>query len=134
MAGDAWLSMPPGRSKRARLRPHRGHAPACGAVHPPTKVRPVGPDVFALDHPGAGSLRLRRRPADPWVRRRLAAPGFHAGCMLTSNRGSIRGPMGGMQLPGPRQDVVGWERLLLFRRRARNATDQVDGAPGWGWA
>ena len=61
-------------------------------------------------------------------------PGFHAGCMLTSNRGSIRGPMGGMQLPGPRQDVVGWERLLLFRRRARNATDQVDGAPGWGWA
>ena len=30
-----------------------------------------------------------------------------------------------MQLPARDRDVVGWERLLLLRRRARNAPDQV---------
>ena len=46
------------------------HAPAHGrpSTAPPTMFERVGiPDVFALDHSGAGILRLRHRRADPWV-------------------------------------------------------------------
>ena len=35
-------------------------------------------------------------------------------------------PRVGMQLPDRDRDVGGWERLLLLRRRARNAADQVN--------
>ena len=47
-----------------------GHAQAPGRPSSPVgKARCDGsaPDVFALDHPGAGSLPLRHRRADPWV-------------------------------------------------------------------
>ena len=58
---------PPGRFKRARLGATRLRAGPCT---PPSKARCDGsaPDVFPLDHPDAGILRLRRRPADPCVR------------------------------------------------------------------
>ena len=51
---------------------------------------------------------------------------YHAGCTLTSSRGALHGPTGGMQPPARDRDVVGWEPVGKLRRRARNASDQVD--------
>ena len=33
---------------------------------------------------------------------------------MTSTRGALHGPTGGMKLPARDRDVVGWERWLLF--------------------
>ena len=66
---------------------------------------------------GARERTSRRRPAPPAVSR-LMQRDLHPR--------HPPWPHGWHVAPGPRQDVVGWERLLLFRRRARNAPDQVD--------
>ena len=109
-----------------------GCAPAPGRPSSPvSKARCDGsaPDVFALDHPGAGFLPLRHGRTDPCLRGRPAA-------------GAVSRPMHGDRhpwqppcrhgwhvAPGPRQ---GRRRLgevvAVFRRRARNAPDQVTSA------
>ena len=108
--------MPPGRSKRARLRRHRGHAPGRVAVRPSQQgeMRPVGPDVFALDHPGAGILWLRYRRADPWVCGRPAA-----GAVSRRMHGDLH-----LWLPPGRHGCAC--AVGNSGRRARNAPDQVD--------
>ena len=61
----ASVPMPPSRSKKARIGATRLRRVA---IHPADqRANGSAPDVFALDHPGAGSLRLRHRRADPWV-------------------------------------------------------------------
>ena len=107
-----------------------GHAPAPGRPSSPvSKARCDGsaPDVFALHHPGAGILRLRHRRADPWVCGRPAA-----GAVSRRMLGDLHPWLhpwrhGWHAAPKPRQ---GRRRLgevvAVFRRRARNAPDQVD--------
>ena len=69
----ASVPMPPSRSKKARIGATRLRRVA---IHPADqRANGSAPDVFALDHPGAGSLRLRHRRADPWVLLPAAAAG-----------------------------------------------------------
>ena len=83
---------------------------------PTRPARPVGPWARGK-LVGARERTSRRRPAPPAVSR-LMQRDLHPR--------HPPWPHGWHGAPGPRQDVVGWERLLLFRRRARNAPDQVD--------
>ena len=122
--------MPPGRSKRARLRPHRGHAPACGAVQPSQQgeMRPVGQMSsrsitpapasfsFATAAPTHGCAARPGTPAGSHRRNGDLHP-WHPPCrhrVACSSR-----PATGRRGLGAR-----W----LFRRRARNAPDQVTSA------
>ena len=82
----------------------------------PRIAEPVGPWARGK-LVGARERTSRRRPAPPAVSR-LMQRDLHPR--------HPPWPHGWHVAPGPRQDVVGWERLLLFRRRARNAPDQVD--------
>ena len=69
----------------------------------------------------------------------------HARCPVTSTRGAIRGPTGGMHLPDRDRDVVGWEPVgcsggapgtrptRSMERRAvygRELTGHLEAAPG----
>ena len=82
----------------------------------PRIAEPVGPWARGK-LVGARERTSRRRPAPPAVSR-LMQRDLHPR--------HPPWPHGWHVAPGPRQDVVGWERLLLLRRRARNAPDQVD--------
>ena len=73
----------------------------------------------------------QRRPVDPWARgklvgarertsrRRPAAPAVSRLMQRDLHPRHPPWPHGWHVAPGPRQDVVGWERLLLFRTPAR---------------
>ena len=122
---------PPGRFKRARI----------GATRLREGVRPPPTDQRAT-RGGARSLRARshrrrhpsvpppaRRPAGVRERSSRRRPGTPA---VSRRRSGDLHPWlhpwrhGWHAASRPRQDVGGWERLLLLRRRARNAPDQVD--------
>ena len=114
------------------------HAPAHGrpSTAPPMFERVGIPDVFALDHSGAGILRLRHhRRTDPWV---LTNPSAASKSLMPT--GTSHGVTPDEQRPPPvapslpprvacsSRPATGtsWAGSpSVLRRRARNAPDQV---------
>ena len=101
-----------------------GHAQAPGRPSSPvSKARCDGsaPDVFALDHPGAGSLRLRHRRADPWV---LTNPSAASKSLMPTGAPGVtppRLPVGGAKFVRAHPRVSPGSALLTGWPRSRES-------------